>query len=57
MERCRREIAVIEEQLRAGHRDVQGRCLALADWSAELRMLIVEGEKGPGRHPDKNEEP
>lgn len=42
MERCRREIARIEEQLRAGHRDVEGLLLALADWSAELRIL--EGE-------------
>ena len=39
MERCRREIALIEDQLRAGHPDVHGLCLALADWSAELRIL------------------
>lgn len=39
MERCRREIAAIEDQLRAGHPDVPGLCLALADWSAELRIL------------------
>lgn len=39
MDRCRQEIAAIEVQLRAGHPDVQGLCLALADWSAELRLL------------------
>jgi len=39
MDRCRREIAAIEAQLRAGHPDLQGLCLALADWSAELRLL------------------
>jgi hypothetical protein len=53
MERCRREIAAIEEQLRAGHPDVQGLCLALADWSAELRILEEEQrqEKPPGLNP------
>ena len=45
MEHCRREIAAIEEQLRAGHPDVLGLCLALADWSAELRILEAEQEK------------
>jgi hypothetical protein len=44
MERWRREIAVIEDQLRAGHPDMHGLCLALADWSAELRMLEAEQE-------------
>ena len=39
MDRCRREMAAIEDQLRAGHPDLQGLCLALADWSAELRIL------------------
>lgn len=39
IERCRAEIAAIEELLLAGHPDVQGLCLALADWSAELRLL------------------
>jgi hypothetical protein len=43
IEQCRREIAVIEEQLQAGHPDIYGLCLALADWSAELRIL--EGEQ------------
>jgi hypothetical protein len=42
IERCRREIATIEAQIRAGHPDVQGLCLALADWSTELRLLEAE---------------
>ena len=42
MERCRREIAEIEAALRAGHPDVQGLCLALSDWSTELRILQDE---------------
>ena len=39
VERCRREIVEIEELLRAGHPDVQGLCLALSDWCAELRLI------------------
>jgi len=39
IERCRREIAEIEGLLRSGHPDVEGLCQALADWSAELRIL------------------
>jgi len=31
---------VIEEQIRRGHPDLQGLCLALIDWSAELRILL-----------------
>jgi len=42
VERCRREIAVIETELFAGHSDVEGLCLALSDWSAELRILQSE---------------
>ncbi len=38
-ERCRREIATAEAMLRSGHPEVEGLCLALADWSAELRIL------------------
>ena len=38
-ERCRREIAMIEALIRAGHPDVQGLCLALSDWWAELRLI------------------
>ena len=39
MDRCQAEIAAVEAQIRAGHPDLQGLCLALADWSAELRLL------------------
>jgi len=39
IERCRREIAEIESLLLAGHRDVQGLCMALSDWSAELMLI------------------
>jgi len=28
--------------MRAGHPDLQGLCLALADWSAELRLTEQE---------------
>ncbi len=41
-ERCRREIAGIEALILAGHPDVQGLCQALADWSAELRIIEQE---------------
>ena len=36
----------MESQIRAGHPDLQGLCLALADWSAELRL--IERELGLG---------
>ncbi len=39
MERCRLEIAAIEAEILAGNPDLQGLCLALADWSVELRIL------------------
>jgi hypothetical protein len=42
MERCRREIAAIEAELLAGNPDVEGLCMALSDWSAELRILEAE---------------
>ena len=42
IERCEKEIAEIEDLLRSGHTDVEGLCLALADWSAELRLLEDE---------------
>ena len=31
--RCRREIAAIEAEIRAGNPDLQGLCLGLSDWS------------------------
>ena len=36
----------IEAQIRAGHPDVEGLCLAFADWNAELRLL----ESGQHNH-------
>ena len=42
MERCHREIAAIESLVRSGHPDLQGLCLALSDWNAELRLLEKE---------------
>jgi hypothetical protein len=46
IERCRREIADVETQLLAGHPDVEGLCLALRDWSWELRRLLDEAGEG-----------
>jgi hypothetical protein len=45
MERCLREIAEIEAELMAGNPDVQGLCLALSDWSMELRLLQAEAKR------------
>jgi hypothetical protein len=42
IERCRSEIAAIQTELLAGNPDVEGLCLALADWRAELRILEEE---------------
>ncbi len=42
MDRCRREIATIEAEIFAGNPDLPGLCLALMDWSAELRILERE---------------
>ena len=42
MERCRREIAAIEAEIRAGNPDLPALCLALRDWHAELRILQDE---------------
>ena len=39
IELCRREMVHVEGLLRSGHPDVEGLCLALPDWSAELRLL------------------
>ena len=39
IDRCRREIASIEELIRAGHPDLEGLCLALSDWWAEVRLI------------------
>lgn len=42
VDRCRDEIAAAELLLLAGHPDVEGLCMAQADWSAELSMLEAE---------------
>lgn len=42
MDRCRREIAEVESLILSGHPDLPGLCLALSDWSAELRILEDE---------------
>ena len=44
IDHCRREIAAIEALIGAGHPDLQGLCLALSDWFAELRLLEQEME-------------
>jgi len=42
IERCKFEIAAVEDALLAGHPDVPGLCLALTDWSAELCILRAQ---------------
>jgi hypothetical protein len=42
VERCRREIAAIEMEILKGNHDVQGLCMALRDWSEELRIIEAE---------------
>jgi hypothetical protein len=46
LERCDVEIREAERLLRAGHPDVQGLLLALADWRTERRLVIETGEQG-----------
>jgi hypothetical protein len=48
VDRCRAEIAAAKSLLLAGHPDVEGLCMALADWSAELRILRAEAPPGRG---------
>jgi len=48
--RCQREIAAAEAALLAGHPDVPGLCLALSDWSAELRILAQPNNGVPNEH-------
>ncbi len=55
MEQCWREIAAVEDQLRAGHPDVHGLCLALADWSGELRIIAAERRNAAGLNPAAEE--
>ena len=42
VDRCRAEIAAAKSLLLAVHPEVEGLCMALADWSAELRILEEE---------------
>lgn len=49
IERCQCEIAAIEAEIRAGNPDIEGLCLALSDWSAELRLLQQTNKSRPGR--------
>src|SRR5689334_11746805 len=55
IERCHREITEVERLLLSGHPDVAALCMALADWSAELRILERERERtsssGDGSRP------
>ena len=53
MERCRLEITAIEEEILAGNPDLPGLCLALSDWSAELRILQDEARLHEGPRPDR----
>lgn len=49
IERCKCEIATVEEALLSGHPDVSGLCLALTDWSAELRILQAQQSQHAAR--------
>jgi hypothetical protein len=51
MDHCRREIAAIEAELRAGNPNLQGLCQALSDWSAELRLLNQTKKSRRGKTP------
>jgi hypothetical protein len=44
-EQCLAEIREIEFRIRRGDRDLEGLCLALSDWSHELRLVLAEQEK------------
>jgi hypothetical protein len=57
IERCKREIVAIEAEILAGNPDLQGLCLALSDWSAELRILEEEahGQKEFPPHEDSEQ--
>ncbi len=45
--RCHRELAAVEAEIRSGNPDLHGLCQALADWSAELRILEQEARDLP----------
>ncbi len=48
MRSARRETADIKAAIRAGHPDLQGLCLALSDWSEEVRLI----ERETGTRPE-----
>jgi hypothetical protein len=55
IERCHRELVAIESELLTGNPDIEGLCLALADWSAELRILKnEERRRAEARRRDMN---
>jgi hypothetical protein len=56
IDRCRREVATVEAELLGGNPDVEGLCLALADWSAELRILQDEQRRSGGTHAEDSPE-
>jgi hypothetical protein len=56
IERCKREIAAIEAEMLAGNPDLQGLCLALSDWSAELRILEQEARNQDEVRPHEDSE-
>ena len=45
VDRCRAEIESAKRLLRSGHQDIEGLCLMLSDWSAELRFLEAEEDQ------------
>jgi len=53
MDRCKQEIAAIEAEILAGNPDLQGLCLALSDWHAELRILQDEARLYEDSQPDR----
>ena len=58
-EQCLRERAECERLLKSGHPDVEGLCLAVADWSAELRFIdgLERTSAKAERHPCAGGEP
>ena len=48
VERCKREIAAIEAEIRRDNPDLLGLCMALSDWSEELRIIEAEQRQAQG---------
>lgn len=57
LERCDLEIAAVKALLLAGHPDVEGLCLALADWSGEKRLIEAELAASASVAPEVNAAP